>query len=388
MKILVCHNYYQNRGGEDQIFEDETALLEAHGHQVIRYAKNNDAIDSMSMASVAGKTFWNRETVKEINQIIDDQSPDLVHVINSFPLISPAIFHTCKKAGLPTVCTIQNYRYFCAHSMCHRDGKACESCLGKIPWRAVRYRCYRNSVAGSAVVASMQMFHRMLRTWQNSIDVICVASEFSRSRLLQAGFRDQQMITKPNFTSIDPGKRSGGGDYAVFVGRLAAEKGVHSLLSAWKQLPENIPLKILGDGPLRPAVEAAARDNRNVEFLGHRSMDEVYRWVGEAACMVFTSTGYESLSKTLIEAMAVGTPVIGADVASIPEIVETGRTGFLFEGGNAGDLASKVSSFFAGRDTWQDLRVNCRQRFEQRYTAAANYNATMTMYDEAIVRSQ
>lgn len=386
MKVIVCHNYYQERGGEDQFFEDEAKLLESNGHEVIRYTTHNDEINDRFLVSVAAQTLWSTESSARLTELVKQHRPDVLHVVNTFPLISPSIFHAARKLNLPTVASIQNYRSFCAQAMCFRDGKACEACLGKIPWRAVKHACYRGSRTGSMVVAAMQMLHRQLRTWQRCVDVICVASDFSKSKLVAAGFDSGQMMNKPNFVSVDPGQQAGAGKFALFVGRLAGEKGVDALLEAWKKHRLPYPLKIVGDGPDSDVVKKASDNQSNIEWVGRVANEEVYDWMGRAACLIFPSVGYESMPKTLIESMAVGTPVIGADSASVPEVVLDGQTGHIFQSGSADSLAQKVHQFFAQEDQWQMMRDRCRQEFETRFTAEENYRLLMKIYREAMHR--
>jgi glycosyltransferase involved in cell wall biosynthesis len=386
MKVLVYHNYYQHRGGEDQFFEDEANLLESCGHEVIRHTIHNDEISDRRLLSVAARTLWNKEACKHLTELANNHRPDVLHVVNTFPLFSPAIFHAAKKLNLPTVASIQNYRMFCAQAMCFRDGKACEDCLGKIPWRAVKHGCYRGSRAGSAVVAGMQMLHRQLRTWQNCVDVICIASDFSKSKLVAAGCDPNQMMKKPNFVSVDPGPQQGEGKFALFVGRLAGEKGVDTLLEAWEKHQLPYPLKIVGDGPDADLVKRAAEQNSNIEWVGRVPNEEVYDWMGKAACLIFPSVGYESMPKTLIESMAVGTPVIGADTASVPEVVLDGQTGHVFKGGDADSMAEKVKLFFDRPNEWPQFRTNCRRSFEDRFTADTNYRQLLNIYREAMRR--
>lgn len=386
MKILACHNYYQQRGGEDQFFEDEASLLESRGHEVIRFTMHNDQIADRGMISVAMDTIWSFRSARKMKALIRQHKPDVIHAVNTFPLLSPSVFYAARKMGVPVVASIQNYRSFCAQGMCFRSGKSCQACLGKIPWRAVRYRCYRDSRAGSIVVAAMQMLHRRLKSWRRCVDVICVASDFSKSKLIAAGFSESQMMLKPNFVSEDIGYHSGSGKYAVFVGRLADEKGIKSLVNAWTR--HNLPyeLKIIGDGPEGAFVEKAAAENPQIQWLGRLPNEEVYKWVGDAACLVFPSAGYESMPKTLIESMSVGTPVIGASVGSIPEVVTEDVTGHIFEPGDADDLARAVKKFFADPDRHDAMRGRCRDRFEERYTSEINYLQLIKMYEEAMRR--
>lgn len=385
MNILFCHTYYQLRGGEDQFFEDDVELLKARGHNVTVYSKHNDQVGERGMLRVAKDTIWNADAKREIHALIAERQPDVMHVVNTFPLISPSVFYAARQAGVPTVASIQNYRMFCAQAMCFRNGAACEDCLGKIPWRAVAHRCYRGSLAGSTVVATMQMLHRRWRTWHDYVDLICLASEFSRSKFLAQGFDPDQLRIKPNFVFPDPGQRPGG-DYAVFVGRLSAEKGLPTLIEAWNQLESPPPLKLVGDGPQRDLATEAARQNRSIEWLGRLPSEEVYDVVGGAACLIFPSAGYESLPKTLVESLAVGTPAIGANIGSIPELVQPGETGLLFEVGNAQSLAQQVRDFFATPERHREMRGQCRSDYEQRFTADANYALLMNLYEEAMDR--
>ena len=392
MKIIAIHNYYQNRGGEDQLFEDEAKLLESQGHEIIWHTIHSDSIKDRNLLSVAVETLWNRRSYRELIGLIDEHSPDVIHSVNTFPLYSPSIFYAARKRNVPFVATIRNYRYFCAQAMCFRDGKACEACIGKIPWRAVRHRCYKNNTAGSVVVASMQLLHQRLSSWQKYIDVICLASEFSKGKLIQAGMNESQMIIKPNFVVKDPGFQSGSGGYAAFVGRIADEKGTNTLVDAWRLLSEQglqIPLKIVGDGPDTDEVKKLVESNPNVEWFGHLPNEEVFRVVGNAACLIFPSTGYESLPKTLIEAMAVGTPVIGSNIGSIPEIVIDENTGYLYPAGDANALASCALKFFDESGTAienHSMRSSCRKMFEEKFTSSANYDQLLRIYKEAIRR--
>ena len=390
MKVLVCHNYYQQRGGEDQLFEDEAKLLEAHGHDVVWHTVHSDTIHGKNILGVAANTIWNRAAYNRMLKVIEEHRPDVLHVVNTFPLLSPSVFYAAREADVPVVATIQNYRYFCAQAMCFRGNKACEACLGKVPWRAVAHGCYRNSRMGSAVVAAMQMFHRYRNTWNTMIDVFCIASEFSREKLIDAGMDGEKMMIKPNFAPIDPGCRDGTGGFAVFVGRLADEKGIPTLIEAWERLNAaglKIPLKIIGDGPSCDLVNDSQNRFDNIQWLGKLPNSEVYEWLGNASCLIFPSAGYESLPKTLIESMAVGTPVIGANIGSIPEIVHEGETGHLFPVGDPDGLAEAVERFFQAESFSRlTMRERCREEFEKRFEQEENYLALLDIYKEAIRR--
>ena len=390
MKVLVCHNYYQQRGGEDQLFEDEAKLLESNGHEVIWHTVHSESIQSRKLYQVALNTVWNQSAYRRMLEIIRQHRPDVLHVVNTFPLLSPSIFYAAREENVPVVATIQNYRYFCAQAMCFRNNKACEACIGKIPWRAVVHGCYRNSKIGSAVVAAMQVYHRYMQTWNQMIDVICIASDFSRGKLVTAGMDGDKMILKPNFAPKDPRPRDGNGGFAVFVGRLAPEKGIPTLVDGWKKLIDNghkIPLKIIGDGPSCDLVNDLQNHCENIQWLGRLPNPEVYEWLGNASCLVFPSAGYESLPKTLIESMAVGTPVIGANIGSIPEVVIENQTGYLFPAGDAEGLVTATTKLFENSSArQQEMRIRCREEFEKRFKKETNYAALINIYKEAIRR--
>lgn len=381
MKALLCHNYYQLRGGEDQLFEDEANLLRERGHDVELFTIHNDSIKQSGSFRTATNAIWNRDICRQLSSRIDQFRPDIMHVVNTFPLISPAIFHLAKRKQVPVVATIQNYRYFCAQAMCFRDGSACEACLGKLPWRSIVHKCYRNSRIGSTVVSSVQMVHRIRRTWQEAIDVVCAASEFSKSKLIAAGFSADQIVVKPNFLTKDPGFRATSGEHAIFVGRLSPEKGITTVLEAWGDSQRR--LQIVGDGPERASVEAAARRNPNIDYLGQKSNDEIFDLVGSAACLLFSSTGYESMPKTLVESLAVGTPVIGSDVGSVPEIIHDGETGLIYKGGDANSLSESIERFFSDPQSAVEMRSRCRAVYDQKYTADQNYESLILLYEQA-----
>ncbi|MEM7478032.1 MAG: glycosyltransferase family 4 protein [Planctomycetota bacterium] len=381
--VLLCHNYYQHRGGEDQIFEDEAALLESQGHTVIRYSKSNDDIESIGLLKTACKAIWNRDCAAEVRDLIAEHQPDVLHSINTFPLLSASIFYEAHQAGLPVVATVQNYRAFCAQSMCSRNGNACEACLGKLPWRAIAYGCYRGSRLGSTVVSTMQVVHQKRKTWQRYVDIMCLASEFSKSRYLQSGFTEEQIRIKPNFVLPDPGLGEGQGDCAVFIGRLFREKGIPTLLEAWEKLPNPPQLKIFGDGPMVPEVEAAAKHNPNIVYRGFQDPKLVRKELGNAGCLVFPSTGYESLPKTIIDALAVGTPTLGAAQASVPELVQPGKTGLLWKPGDADSFVQAIQSHYANRENWPAMRAACREDYERRFSAEVNYQMLLGIYREA-----
>ncbi|HVT88111.1 MAG TPA: glycosyltransferase [Tepidisphaeraceae bacterium] len=385
MNILLAHNFYQQPGGEDQVFAEEARLLESHGHQVTRFTMDNDAIDGMGRIGLARKTIWNRESQAPLRKAIRDSRAQVVHFHNTFPLISPAAYYTAHEEGAAVVQTLHNYRLICPAATFYRAGGVCEQCLGRaITWPAVRHACYRDSRPASAAITAMLAYHKWKNTWSREVDLYIALTEFAASKFVQGGFQKDKVLVKSNFVDPDPGFGSGDGDYALFVGRLAPEKGVALMIQAWQNPKLGINLKIIGDGPLRGEVEKAAASNPQVQYLGRRALSEVYGMMGSARLLVFPSQWYEGQPRTILESFAKGTPVVACRLGSMPELIQPGRTGLLFEPGDACDLAQKVTVLHSGQIEQNEMRKNARKQFEQHFTAAQNYPILLGCYNQAL----
>lgn len=386
MKILLCHNHYQLPGGEDEVFADEAALLESHGHQVIRFTLHNDDIERMNRISVAMKAIWNRDVYGRVRRLIRRERPDLMHCTNSFPLISPAAASAARIENVPVVQSLHNYRMMCANSLLMRDGRVCDACVAKtVPWNAVIHGCYRGSRIGSAVVASMIGVHRAMKTWQKSVTFFVTPTRFARARFIEAGLPAERIGVKPNFVSRDTGTDDGGGGYALFVGRLSEEKGIETLLDAWQRQPAAPKLVIVGDGPLAERVRRAAALDSRIEWRGRVPSHEVGEVMGRATCVVLPSICYETFGRTIIEAYMKGTPVVASNLGAMAELVRPGETGFLAAPGDAESLAAAVRRFdqMPSAD-YARLRAAARQEFEEKYTAERNYGMLLAMYSRLV----
>lgn len=385
MKVLLCHTYYQQRGGEDQSFDSEAALLESSGHDVVRYARHNDEISKLSKIASTLKTIWNRQTYGEVRSIIQRFRPEVMHCTNTFPLLSPSIYYAAKSEGVPVVQSLRNYRQLCPVAVMTRDGKLCEDCLGQsFAWSGVRHACYRGSRAATAVVAGMSTLHGMLGTWSRMVTRYFALSKFAKEKFVQAGWDAAKIAVKPNFVHPDPGMGIGQGNYAVFVGRLSPEKGIQTLIDAWSDNRISIPLKIIGDGPLEEKVRQAAAENPKIQRLGSLGWAEALETIGNAKCLVMPSVWYETFGRTIIEAFAKGTPVIASNLGAMVELIDEGRTGFLFAPGDAHDLVKQVERLLGDEAARQDMRSEVRREFEQRYTASQNLEALLAIYNQAI----
>jgi glycosyltransferase involved in cell wall biosynthesis len=389
MKIVVVHNTYQQPGGEDVAVAAETNLLESRGHTVIRYSRSNDEIAAASLPErllMVKDMIHSGRSQREMLDLLRRERPDLVHVHNTFVMVSPSVFEACREAGIPAVQTLHNYRLLCpGWSLC-REGKVCEDCLESGLWRGVWHACYRDSHLATAAVALMLQVHRMRGTWDRDVSGYVALTNFARGKFIQGGLPASRIGVKPNFLESDPGERSSAGHFALFVGRLSAEKGAEVLLRAWQKLQGTIPLVIIGDGPLRESLqaEAAARNLANVTFRGWRSRSEILCAMQGASLLITPSLWYEGFPMTIVEAFACGTPVICSRLGGLREIVEDGRTGRHFNPGDGEDLACKLDSLWMQPSQLTAMGRAAREEYKANYTAERNYQLLMEIYERAI----
>ena len=326
MKILLVHNYYPViGGGEDTVVEEELVMLKKSGHTVVSffmYTKERGLID-LVISSLC--LIWNPFTYHRMRQKLKTEKPDIVHCHNTFPLLSPSIYWACKKEGVPVVKTLHNYRLVCANGLFLRQGSVCEDCSGKIfAWPAIRYRCYRNSFAGSVLLVMMQWAHRTMRTWKNKVDRYIALTDFAKSKFVESGVLPEEIISvKSNFISDPPSGEPllSKMKTAVFVGRLWPEKGCCILVEAWITAFKctaglnGYELLIIGDGPDRAQAEALCDNNpekMGIRFLGTLPRQKVLEILQTSRFLALPSICYEGFPMTIIEAFACGVPVISA----------------------------------------------------------------------------
>ena len=392
MKVAVVHNMYQQAGGEDMVVAAETALLESRGHKVVRYTRSNDEITSMSRPEklfMVKNLIHSDQSRRELRALLQAEKPDVVHVHNTFLMMSPSIYEACCDAGIPVVQTLHNYRLLCPGWSLSRNGEVCEECLDRGLWRGVVHGCYRNSRLMTAAVALMLQVHRSKGTWQESVDCYVALTNFARAKFIQGGLPGSSIYVKPNFLADDPGERQSAGKNALYIGRLSTEKGVGVLLEAWRKLNRNERLIVIGDGPLRQSLEAKAEENRvgNVTFAGWKPRAEIFAAIKGAAFVVLPSLSYEGFPMALVEAFACGTPVICSDRGGLPEIVNDGTTGLHFKAGDADDLANKMEWAWNHPRELAAMGRLARQEFEKNYTADENYKQLLQIYDKSLARS-
>ncbi len=380
----MVHNRYLQRGGEDVSTEVETELLRSAGHEVVMYEDTNERIARIGATRTAIRTVWSQESYRLVDDVLRGGGFDVMHVQNFFPLISPSVYWASKRRGVPVVQALRNFRLLCPAATLYRSGRVCEECVGKpLAWPAALHGCYRGSRAGSAVVATMTAANRLLGTWTNQVDLFVTPSQFSRRKFAEAGWDAGRIVVKANSVHPDPEPGPGGGGFAVYVGRLAPEKGIRTLLRAWTHDAVDIPLKICGDGPLRAEVVRAAAANPRVEWAGRLGLEEVYETMGSAALVVVPSEWFEPFGRVVIEAYAKGVPVVASRIGALEELIADGETGLLVEPGNARDLAEKVAAVVARVATSKNMRHAARDAYLEGYTGAQNVELLVDVYRRA-----
>lgn len=366
------------------MFRLEGELLEEHGQEILSYTEHNERLEDMTALEKVATTLWSRQSHREISDLLQHERPDIMHVHNTFPLISPSIYHAAAVVGVPVVQTLHNYRLLCPQSDFLRDGKVCEDCLGKqVPWPGVVHSCYRNSRVASAGTAGMLALHRALGTYDEKISAYIALTEFGRQKFIEGGLPAEKIFVKPNFVHPDPGAGEGKGQYALFVGRLSNAKGVQVMLRAWQNADDLMPLKIVGDGPLGPLVKQTTAGLRATEWLGHVPRAVVLDLMRRASILVFPSVWYEGFPLVIVEAFATGLPVVASNLGAMSSIIENESTGLHFEAGDHRGLADTVRWVASNPAELDKMRRKARREFERRYTASINYEELMNIYRQA-----
>jgi glycosyltransferase involved in cell wall biosynthesis len=383
MKILTIHNKYLNRGGEDESRESEDKLLEANGHQVRQVLFENATIRSRDLIRVGLECAWSSPSYRRVQAAIEDWRPDIVDVHNFFPLASPSVWYAARNLGVPVVQTLHNYRLLCPGATFLRDGRVCEDCTRHaLPFPGIVHGCYHGSMLQTAAVALMIGLHRALKSTGRAVSLFIVVSEFEKAKFVENGLPESRLFIKPPFV-LDGGSAGQGGEDFLFVGRLSEEKGIDVLLRAMESGGDLPHLNIIGDGPLRPQVELAARQNPRIRYLGKRSQAEVLEFMANSRCVIVTSTWYETFGRVVAESFSRGTPAIVSKIGALSEIVDHHRTGLLFTPGDSQDLASAMKYVVANPERLLEMRKTARRKFEEKFTATRNLAMLLSAYELA-----
>lgn len=383
--VLLVHNRYQQPGGEDAVVQSEAALLESRGHRVLRHERHNEELHGLPRWRGAAQALWSATTTRELDRLIAEQGPDIVHVHNTWPLVSPSVFQAARRQGLPVVLTLHNARLVCPQALMLRDGRPCTDCVGRLPWRGVVHRCYRDSAMETALVAAVTQLHRLLGTWAGQVSRYIALSEFARALFIRGGLPAERIVVKPHFVDslpetdpADPAEPARRG--LLFVGRLAEEKGLRLLAQAADALPVGERITVIGDGPLRAALQSHPR----LLLLGALPAPEVQAHMRRAQALVLPSLVFEMFPRTLVEAAACALPVLAANHGPMPELIQQAQTGLLFEPGDPAALGAAMRRVL---DRPQDARLWGRAaRLHQRthWSADANYRQLSQLYEDLL----
>lgn len=373
-------------------------MLESAGHEVLEFTRHSDTIrkvgkwnTALGAARGALATPWNPFSFASMRETILRERPDILHVHNTFPLLSPAVLHATRGSATAAVLTLHNYRLGCAAGIPLRNGVPCTVCLdSRSVLPALRYGCYRDSRLATIPVAAMISLHRRVGTWHRHVDAFIALTSFQRDLLVQAGLPRERVHVKPHFHPDPPSpiawdRRD---DKAVFIGRLSGEKGAAVLIRAWKLWGERAPvLEIVGDGPERSSLQAelvGTSAESKVRFLGQVPFEEGQRLLQRARLLVLPSVSFEGFPMVIREAFACGVPVIASRLGSMACLVEEGITGALFNPGDALDLLRIITKVWGDPLKLPRMAEASRATFDGRYTEEINHETLMDIYSAAI----
>jgi glycosyltransferase involved in cell wall biosynthesis len=380
MRVLILHSRYLSgpASGENRVAEDEARLLREAGHAVQVWFPVPDLQDRLALLRTGISAVWSDSAAARVRRLIRRHRPDVVHVHNLFPMLSPAVLRTAGAEGAAVVVTLHNYRLMCLPANFLRDGQVCELCLGKIPWPGVAYRCYRGSVLGSGALATSLVLHRSLGSFDRVRRFLAV-SKFVRQKHIEAGLSPDRIGVKPNFAWPAP-RRTGPGEYFLYLGRLAAEKGVVSLLRVAENLGER--LVVVGDGPQAGLLRRQAP--ATVELTGEISPDEVPGILSRARALLVPSLWYEAAPRGIVEAYASGVPVIASRIGALPEFVEEGVTGLLADPDRPGDWA-EAAERLSDDGVSERLGTGAFRAWRERFSPEQGLRDLEAAYREALV---
>ena len=386
MKILLCHNYYKTRAGEGLVFEHEKNLLIKNGNDVQTYTRDNSEINSfpaVARFSSFLSGFSNKKTQNDIDRIVEENKPDVAHVHNVFPLISPSLYVALNRHQVPVVQTFHNFRFICPNGLLFINKKECPYFLKK-NFHCIKNKCYRQSYVYSAWYSAILAYHAKKKTFINKIDRYIALNSFTKSVFVKAGFNSEKIIVKPNSASAQSSSFNENPDnYILFAGRLSQEKGVLTLLKAAAKVP-SLPLKILGDGPLENKIKQFISENNltHVELLGYKPQMEFEKYLANALVTILPSECFENCPLTIINSLYLGTPVIASRTGGIPDFVPEDKAGWLFTPGNAEELTQRLKWIENNKNKIIEMRPQVREWGVEQFSSETNYKKLMEIYEK------
>lgn len=408
MRILQIQTFHYFRGGDSTYMFNLSELLESRGHEVFHFAMRHpenlpsdqeryfvSEIDfprllerrtPASALRVLGRSIYSSEARRNISRLIDDIRPEVAHIHNCHSHLTTSILEPLRRAGIPIVWTLHDYRLVCPNSDFLSGHEICERCLPNRFYHILLRKCKKESIGASFVAMAASIYDRITRV-PSRVQRFIAPSRFLAAKLTDGGFDPARITVLPNFVDVEAFGTRPGGDYALFFGRLSREKGVDILLEAMARAGKG-RLKILGDGPARPELERLASELGlgNVEFLGYRSGSELKEILSGAQFVVLPSRWYENLPFSIMEAFASGKPVIASDLGGIPEMVDNGENGLLFPAGDAEELARRLVTLFESPEQREGMGLKGRQKALELYNADYHYRRITDIYGDVTGR--
>jgi glycosyltransferase involved in cell wall biosynthesis len=410
MNILHINKFHYLRGGSESVYFGTANILESHGHKSLFFSMQhpqNFPCDTSnyfvpyvdlnthgngigSQLKSAGRILYSLNAKKNLSHLLKEYPVGIAHLHNIHHQISPSILHTLKKKKIPVVMTLHDYKMACASYSMMVNGKTCEVCSGRKYLEIIRNKCVKGSLVKSGLAALEMFVHHRLFDIYNNVDVFISPSLFLKHKLEEMGFR-KEIVYLPNcidtekFKKID-NEENGIENSIVYFGRLTDEKGLWTLLKATRNIGKETEIKVIGDGPLRNNLEEWVKKEvvKNVRFLGYRKGDELYREIKKSMAVVLPSEWYENNPISVLEAFALGKPVIGARIGGIPELVRNGETGLTFESGNAHDLAERIRYVFKSHDKCTKMGENARKFVTDEFNPERYYQKLIKVYQSVM----
>jgi glycosyltransferase involved in cell wall biosynthesis len=395
MKILQVHNKYKITGGEWTVLNQEYDLLN-RGHAVEQLIVDNNKMlnSSLSKLRLIFSTHYNSSSKQLVRKKLDECKPDIMHVHNFFPLLSPSIFEAAREAGVPSVLTLHNYRLIHPNGLMYHKGKIDTRSISGSAYNCVTDGVYRDSILQTAVSAHMIEYHRKQKTWEKIPSVFIALSEFSKQKFIEGGLPGGRIIVKPNFME-DPLEKYPGllsahtkKDQFIYVGRMSHEKGVQDLINCWLKHDIKARLIMAGDGPLKSKLEKKSKRSGQIMWLGEVSREEILKKLSESKALLFPTKWYEGLPMILIEAMSVGCPVITSKIGNPQDLVDHNVNGLHFEPGNLNELYERIQFVEQNEEKRAKMGENARKKYAENFTPERNYRQLIDIYECAAAMEQ
>jgi glycosyltransferase involved in cell wall biosynthesis len=384
MKILICHNYYNSKSGEDIVIGEDIRILKERQIEVIEYTRSNRDIENYNIFQktrfIAG-TVYSKKSVRDIGEIIQEVRPDVALVQNVFPLISPSIYYALHTRQIPIVQLVYNYRLICPNAVLYTEGKICERCIHGNYTHAIVHKCFRNSYALSALYSVTLAAHRHTGNLSKLITAYITPDQFLKNKLVEGGFPDDRIFPVLNpFDVTQYAPSFTHKNYFVYFGRIVHEKGIFTLLGAMKALP-NTRLMVVGDGDAyMDAKEFVLKEQlSNVQFTGPKYGASLLEILRDAIAVIVPTLWYDNSPMVIHQAFALGKPVIASDIDGIPEIVTNNETGLLFTPGDSMQLAEKIRLLEKDNNLLSRLSINARNKAETEFTSQHRYDGLMSV---------